>query len=338
MTNAIYKKSDFIIRGNSIVGLKKSGYKKLVSSSTLEIPTIKGVQILGSKLIKEKYTNDITNLYINEGIEYIENYAFSLCAIEKVHFPESLRKIGDNAFRRSSLLELYIPKNVAEIGMDAFFSNPLRTADLSDSSIIVLDYKVFDGCRNLESVKLPKKTTLILDNAFLNNCSLTDITFPESLTHIYDSAFENSGLTRVHIEGDSGLEYIGANAFSGSKLGELDFSKLRNLRTIGPWAFGGVNLKEINIKHDVDVYEGAFYRARGKTLVINTKLEETEKGIFEESSFCNVVVNSTTIPEETFKNASIKNIKFKNVEKISKSAFEGVEGLELNIPDDVEFY
>lgn len=338
MTNVIYKKKDFIIRGNSIVGLKKSGYKKLVLSNTLEIPTIQGVQTLGSKLIKEEYANDITNLYINEGIEYIENSAFYLCAVEKVHFPESLKKIGDKAFRCSSLLELYIPKNVIEIGMEAFFSNPLRTVDLLDSSIIVLDYGVFDGCRNLESVKLPNKLTIILDNAFLDNCSLTDITFPESLTHIYDSAFETSGLTRVHIEGDSELEYIGANAFSGSKLEELDFSKLKNLKTIEPWAFGGVNLKEVNIKHDVDVYEGAFYRARGKTLVINAELEETEKGIFEESSFCNVFVNSTTIPEETFKNAYIKNIKFKNVEKISKSAFEGVLGLELNIPDDVELY
>lgn len=197
---------------------------------------------------------------------------------------------------------------------------------------------MFDSCRDLESVKLPDTLTTILDEAFLNTCSLAEITLPESLEYIYDSAFETSGLTRVYIEGDSELKYIGANAFSGSKLEELDFSKLRNLKTIEPWAFGGVNLKKVNIKHDVDVYEGAFYRARGKTLVINAELEETEKGIFEESSFCNVVVNSTTIPEETFKNAYIKNIKFKNVEQISKSAFEGVVGLDLNIPDDVEFY
>lgn len=338
MADINYKKDDFIIKGNSIVGLKKSGYKKLALTHILEIPAIQGVQTLGSNLIKKEHANDISNLYISEGIECIENNAFSLCAVEDVHFPESLKKIGEKAFCSSSLLDLYIPKNVIEIGMNAFCCNPLITADLSDSSITTLEYGLFDSCRDLESVKLPNTLTTILDNAFLNNCSLTDITFPESLTHIYDSAFETSGLTRVHIEGDSGLEYIGANAFSGSKLEELDFSKLRNLRTIEPWAFGGVNLKEINIKHYVDVYEGAFYRARGKTLVINAELEETEKGIFEESSFCNVFINSTTIPEETFKNAYIKNIKFKNVKKISKSAFEGVEGLELNIPDDVELY
>lgn len=338
MTNVIYKKGDFIIRGNSIIGLKKSGYKKLVSSNVLEIPTIQGVQAIGSNFIERAYANDITSLYINEGIEYIEEDAFSLCPVEKVHFPESLKKIGRKAFCCSGLLELYIPKNVVDIGMDAFSSNPLRTADFSDSSITTLEYGLFDGCRDLESVKLPNKLTTILDNAFLNNSSLTDITFPESLVYIYDSAFETSGLTRVHIEGDSELEYIRANAFSGSKLEELDFSKLRNLKTIEPWAFGGVNLKEVNIKHNVGVYEGAFYRARVKTLVVNAELEETEKGIFEESSFCNVFINSTTIPEETFKNAYIKNIKFKNVKKISKSAFEGVVGLELNIPDDVELY
>lgn len=338
MTDINYKKDDFIIKGNSIVGLKKSGYKKLALTHILEIPAIQGVQTLGSNLIKKEHANDISNLYISEGIECIENNAFSLCAVEDVHFPESLKKIGEKAFCSSSLLDLYIPKNVIEIGMNAFCCNPLITVDLSDSSITTLEYGLFDSCRDLESVKLPNKLTTILDNAFLNNCSLTDITFPESLVYIYDSAFETSGLTRVHIEGDSELEYIGANAFSGSKLEELDFSKLRNLRTIEPWAFGGVNLKEINIKHYVDVYEGAFYCARGKTLVINAELEETEKGIFEESSFCNVFINSTTIPEETFKNAYIKNIKFKNVKKISKSAFEGVEGLELNIPDYVEIY
>lgn len=338
MTDINYKKDDFIIKGNSIVGLKKSGYKKLALTHILEIPAIQGVQTLGSNLIKKEHANDISNLYISEGIECIENNAFSLCAVEDVHFPESLKKIGEKAFCSSSLLDLYIPKNVVDIGMDAFSSNPLRTADLSDSSITTLEYGLFDGCRDLESVKLPNTLTTILDNAFINNCSLTDITFPRSLVYIYDSAFETSGLTRVHIEGDSELEYIGANVFSGSKLEEFDFSKLRNLKTIEPWAFEGVNLKEVNIKQDVDVYEGAFYRARGKTLVINAELEETEKGIFEESSFCNVVVNSTIIQEGTFKNAYIKNIKFKNVEKISKSAFEGVEGLELNIPDDVELY
>lgn len=338
MADINYKKDDFIIKGNSIVGLKKSGYKKLALTHILEIPAIQGVQTLGSNLIKKEHANDISNLYISEGIECIENNAFSLCAVEDVHFPESLKKIGEKAFCSSSLLDLYIPKNVIEIGMNAFCCNPLITADLSDSSITTLEYGLFDSCRDLESVKLPDKLTAILDEAFLNNCSLTDITFPESLTHIYDSAFKSSGLTRVHIEGDSELEYIGANAFSGSKLEELDFSKLRNLKTIEPWAFGGVNLKEVNIKHNVDVYEGAFYRARVKTLVVNAELEETEKGIFEESSFCNVFINSTTIPEETFKNAYIKNIKFKNVKKISKSAFEGVVGLELNIPDDVELY
>lgn len=335
MTNVIYKKSDFIIKENSIVGLKKSGYKKLVSSSTLEVPTIQGVQKLGSNFIERAYANDITSLYINEGIKYIEDDAFSFCAIEKVHFPKSLEEIGEGAFYSCKLSKLYIPENVYFINEEAFQRNPLKVVDLSDSKIRVIECYLFDSCKNLEVVKLPDSLETIREDSFASTSSLKEFTLPKKVIEIYPRAFELSGVEKINIPDGSELVYIGSNAFCDSNLKDFDFSKLKILEDIDDWAFAGTKLRKIIISGEVNVLEGAFREIEGGTLILNTGLPE--EGVFEDSSFQYVEIYSEKLPKNTFKNCKIKEINFRKLEAVSKSAFEGVLGVDLDMPDSAYF-
>ncbi|MBQ1960870.1 MAG: leucine-rich repeat domain-containing protein, partial [Akkermansia sp.] len=94
------------------------------------------------KLIR--YFGDKTSVLIPEGIEEIDNHAFSNCDITEVIMPESLRRIGNNAFCScKNMKNIHIPKNVTEIG-----------------------YGAFEYCSALESIVLPDALTQIHFSTF----------------------------------------------------------------------------------------------------------------------------------------------------------------------------
>lgn len=333
MTN--YTKEDFIIEESSIIGLTESGYEKLSLTNNLEIPSIFGVDTLGENLIKENSKNDILNLYIDEGIKYIAPNAFSNCSIETVHFPESLEAIDEEAFSSCKLLELYIPKNVYFISDGAFQYNPLEIADLSDSKLTVIAYALFNSCEDLKTVKLPDSLEVINEDSFANTPSLKEFTLPKKVAEICQWAFEMSGVEKINIPDGSELVFIGSNAFRDADLKDFDFSRLKNLTDIDDWAFAGTKLQKIIISGEMNVLEGAFREIEGGTLILNTGLPE--ESVFENSSSQYVEIYSEKLPKNTFKNCKIKKINFRELGAVSKSAFEGVVGLDLDMPDSAYF-
>lgn len=333
MTN--YTKEDFILKKDSIIGLTESGYEKLSLTKSLEIPSISGVDTLGENLIDEDSKNDILNLYINEGIKRIENNAFSGCSIKKVHFPKSLNEIGEGAFYSCELLKLYIPKNVYFISEGVFQNNPLEIVDLSDSKITAISRCLFNNCKNLEVIKFPNSLKSIKEDSFANTWSLKEFTLPKKVNEICPWAFEASGIEKINIPNGSELVYIGDNAFLNARLKDFDFSKLENLEDIDDLAFAGTKLQKIIISGEMNVSEGAFRSIEGGTLILNTGLPE--ESVFEDSSFQYVEIYSEKLPKNTFKNCKIKEIKFRKLEAVSKSAFEGVLGLDLDMPDSAYF-
>lgn len=73
----------------------------------------------------------------------------------------------------------------------------------------------FDGCTNLESVKIPNTVTAIRGSSFSGCTSLTSVTIPDSVKKIEDSTFANcSALESVTMS--KNIESIGINAFFGT--------------------------------------------------------------------------------------------------------------------------
>jgi hypothetical protein len=122
-------------------------------------------------------------------------------------------------------------------------------SNINGKQVIGVGAKAFAGL-NLNNVTIPEGITTIRDSAFSNN-SLTSVTFPSSLTTIGDSAFSNNTLTSVTFP--SSLTTIGDSAFSNNSLTSVTISD--SVTTIGDSAFSNNSLTSVTISDSVTTIE-----------------------------------------------------------------------------------
>ena len=122
------------------------------------------------KTIGKRAFNNCSNLQsitLNEGLERIDDYAFSACHSAKIEsFPSTLKIIGDNAFFNcNGISSLILPTGLETIGNSAFHA-----------------------CFGLEEVEFPSTLVSIGESAF-RECRIIKLVLPASLTSIGNYAF-----------------------------------------------------------------------------------------------------------------------------------------------------
>jgi len=173
-------------------------------------------------------------------------------------------------------------------------TNVIIPATIAGKTVTAIDDSAFANCV-FTDITIPDGVTSIGDSAF-NGCqNLVNITIPESVISIADGAFYDcSGLVSIAIP--DGVTTIGNYMFEGcSSLANIIMPS--GIISIGDWAFSGCGFTDISIPASVtNIGEGSFYG-------------------------CESLV-SITIPE--------------NVTDIGYSAFEGCSSLtSVTIPDSV---
>ena len=196
---------------------------------------------LGSEVPWDTYRENISKVFIEEGVTCIGNYAFGYCInlasitipnsvtsieycalancskLSSITLPEGIKSIGDGAFFDcGSLASVFLPEGVETIGNSAFAGCVNLTSITIPESVTEIDYHVFSDCSNLSSVTLSKGLNLICDYAFDGCSSLTTINIPEDsqLTNIGPGAFRDcSSLTSITLP--EGVKDIWHGAFSG---------------------------------------------------------------------------------------------------------------------------
>ncbi len=139
------------------------------------------VTLCGNLLAYTKYDNNGQDIYIEEGIIRIGDFAFETCEnIGMVHIPEMCTEISEWAFQDASF--------------KGFVVNEKNTAYMSDEN------------GNLYS----KDKAQLIRYAALNENK--EFTVPESVTYIADEAFSNAAYLEI-INIHAGVEHIGADAF-----------------------------------------------------------------------------------------------------------------------------
>ncbi len=212
----------------------------------------------------------IESVTLHSGIEHIGDYAFLRTSIENVYVDslETWLKICDNIYTSNEivtqvanpmhyaknlyvagelLVDLVIPENITEIPKYAFYNVKTMKSLTLHSNVQKIGKGTFSGCTNVKSVHIPDidawfrlsslKSSFSIENLYIAGELLSDYTFPEGITAIPDSAFENCvGINSITLP--SSLVSIGKKAFSNcDNLESITFPA--SLQSIGKDAFKG---------------------------------------------------------------------------------------------------
>ena len=203
--------------------------------------------------------NNLRRIVIQDGskLKSIGDNAFlGLRTLREINLPDSLAYIGQWAFRRTSLEKVIIPVNVKELKDGTFLEcNKLKSIDLKNVESI--GGWAFRFCTSLKEVNLPDSLIHIGNLAFADT-GVETILFPSNLKEIGESAFYSCENLKS-IAFNKKLSKIGAGAFKDCKnLKELNLPS--SLRRIGQVAFSHCNsLKSIIIPDTTKtIGKGAF--------------------------------------------------------------------------------
>lgn len=155
----------------------------------------------------------LTRVDIPNSISIISYYAFSNCTgLLNVNIPDSLQTIGNHSFMGcTGLASLTIGKSVASIGNGAFY-------DCYNIKELIWNAKNCSSNGNMSTSNIENVTigpeVEILPEGFAEESKITEVTIPNSVTAIGNSAFYNcSDLKSITIP--NSVNTIGSSAFYG---------------------------------------------------------------------------------------------------------------------------
>ena len=212
----------------------------------------------------------VTSVSIPSSIENIYDYAFAGCTgISSLNVPNSVTYVGTDAFKNILNINFHgsargMYNQQAPWGAKCLNGYVDSIFVYSDASKTILK-----GCSVLATgdITIPNTVTTIGESAFENCNGLTSIVLPDNVTTIGESAFENcNGLTSIVIPDK--VTTIGSSAFLNcSSITSVTIPN--SVTSIGNYAFSGCSgLKSIEIPKSVkSIGEYAFEGCRGMTSV-----------------------------------------------------------------------
>lgn len=198
---------DFLVSGDTIVGLSAQGTQKLSDSSgVMRVPQMEGVTSLTAG-----FSNiGIISLTIDGGYTVIGDNVFQSNAITALNLPNSIQSIGKSAFQNNQLTSVKLPSGLTSLGDSAFASNLLSSIAWNNADI--------------DSVS---------DSAFKDNC-LNELFLPASVTSISVLAFADNDITRVSLPG---VTTIGSQAFYNNALSTIAHEDMPLISSVADNAF-----------------------------------------------------------------------------------------------------
>ena len=173
---------------------------------------------------------------IQEGITLIATHAFRDCkALKSVTLPQSLQELGMYAFGIcTNLTTINFPNNIRSVGFNAFCESGISTP-LYNEYI----YAYMPPSLMVASVSIPEGIQVIAGGAFSECTELQNADIPNSVTHINQYAFYNSGLKRVSI--GKNVKWFESYTFSNCSRLEEIYNFAVTPQNITASDFGGTN-------------------------------------------------------------------------------------------------
>ncbi len=213
-----------------VTSIGKSAFSGCAAAfTTLNIPAT--VASVGDSAFKG--CSAISELTVSSQATTLGAHVFQNCTgldSAKVTLPAGMTSIPDYMFSGcSKIADLsFMPSTITQIGRNAFEATGLTNVNLSDS-ITKIGTNLFDNCASLVSVKLPDNesvkaqyqtdtATADLGTGFSGCTKLSSVTFPDGITYLPTSCFQNCTAITSLAAMPATVTKIGAFAFSGSAL------------------------------------------------------------------------------------------------------------------------
>lgn len=156
---------------------------------------------------------------------------------------------NDGTNLKSYVVRIEIPYGITYIGTDLNYKSNLVYVKMSDT-VKTVEAKVFQECKNLETLILSNNLTNI-SNDFCKDCnSLTSIVIPSSVKEIKGYSFHGCSKLSTVINYAENVKSIDGNAFSGCPI-ENEFNFPDALTSIGAYAFNGAKFTSVDIPNAV---------------------------------------------------------------------------------------
>lgn len=145
----------------------------------------------GSSAPWKAYRAMIHKVIIEDGIQNIGNYSFSLCEnLTDITIPNSVTSIGNGAFQYCHhLSSVILPNGLTKIESDTFYFCERLANVVIPESVTQIQERAFANCNSLTSVSIPKGVSSILSSAFSGCSSLSSIYIATSVNTILTGAF-----------------------------------------------------------------------------------------------------------------------------------------------------
>ena len=308
------QKNVIVIKKHSRIILSREGIKEFFMKKSKEyvgivltfIVTLMLVGMISGTVKAENIRSGEYEYSLSSGDATIEKY---LGSATDVIIPSTIdgyevKGIDNDAFLNSKISKVTIPEGITRIRFEAFKNcESLSTVNFNAVNCEGTVSPVFAGCKNLKTINIGSKVTLIGSYMFAN-VPAENIVLPTSVKEIDNDAFANSGVKSVTIP--EGITRIRFEAFKNCEsLSTVNFNAVNCEGTVSPVFAGCKNLKTINIGSKVTLIGSyMFANVPAENIVLPTSVKEIDN-----DAFANSELKSITIPE--------------NVQNISFEVFKG---------------
>ena len=180
------------IDGKNVTSIGNEAFRNCTALRSVTIPN--SVTNIGGYAFGA--CSSLTDVSIPEGVTNIGEYAFWSCSsLNGINLPDSVTNIGNGAFSRcTALTAIHFPDNMTSLGtIDLFFNCSSLTELTLPDCVTKIDNAAFYNCTKLQEIHIPVSVTSVIEDAFDQCTSLTDVYYSGTEAQWNDIKISDNG-------------------------------------------------------------------------------------------------------------------------------------------------